>query len=53
MKLKNRGGEYVTAVCVPALLSGLQVPSQVYIDTVVFMSPLIIKILRALKAYQK
>lgn len=52
-KLKSREREYITAVCVPAFLCSLQVTLQVYIDTIVFMRPLIIKVLRALKAYQK
>lgn len=34
-ELKSRGWEQVTALCVPTLLYGLQVPSQVYINTVV------------------
>lgn len=52
-ELKSREREYITAVCVPAFLCSLQVHFQVYIDDVVFITPLIIKVLRALKANQK
>lgn len=51
-ELKSREREYITAVCVPAFLCSLQVTSQVYID-VVFITPLITKVLRTLKANQK
>lgn len=51
-EFKSGGREYLTAVCVPAFSYSLQVPSQVYTDTVIFMSPLLIKVVRALKAFQ-
>lgn len=47
----ERGNIFV--VCMPAFLCSLQVTLHVYIDNVLFITPLIIKVFRALKANQK